>query len=154
MDQSVGDVLLERPRLASRSVIVLNDPDHGRMVANIANTVYQPGDKVLARTVDDQFVGGVLYQEYTGRSVWMHMGSVKKGWCTREMLISIFHFPFVGLRCYKLFAKVPEWKMDALRYNLRVGFKVETFVEDVYNEGGVFLISMTRPECKWVNPDE
>lgn len=153
MDQSSGLVVLERDRVASRSVIIVNDPAYGQRIANLSGARYDSRDMNIARVKNDEFMGGVLYQEYNGHSVWMHMAG-NKGWVSREMIVAAFHFPFVTLGCKKVFGRVPEWKLDALRYNLRNGFKVETLVEDVYKEGGVFLISMTRDECRWVNPNE
>lgn len=155
MDQSNENAVLERPGVAGRSVIIVNDPDSGLAIATKAETRFDPRkDKSIARFVDGELTGGVIYVNYTGASAFLHMAGLKTGWCTKQMLVSIFHFPFVTLGCKKLFAQVPQWKTEALNYDLRVGFKVETFVEDVYNEGGVFLLSMLRSECRWVDPSE
>ena len=155
MDQSVGDEVLERPRVARRSVIIADDPEAGLAIATRAETRFDPRrDRSIVRYVDGKLAGGVIYVNYTGASAFLHMAGFVPGWCTKELLVSIFHFPFVTLRCGKLFAQVPQWKTDALNYDLRVGFKVETFIEGVYKEGGVFLLSMLREECRWVDPNE
>ena len=55
----------------------------------------------------------------------------------------------------KLFGTVPERNVEARNSNLRLGFKTEFLVDGVYGYedgvNGMYLMSMLRADCKWLD---
>jgi hypothetical protein len=106
-------------------------------------------------SADDQLKGGVLFTNYRVGSVAIHMAGFRPNWVSKSMLYLAFHFPFQQLKVKKLFGAVPERNVAARNSNTRLGFKIEYMTEDVYDYedgvNGMYLMSMTKAECKWLD---
>jgi RimJ/RimL family protein N-acetyltransferase len=101
----------------------------------------------------DRLLGGVLFTEYRGGSVAIHMAGFDPHWVNREMIYLAFDYPFNQLKVKKLIGLVPESNVRARNANLKLGFKDEYLLEDVYNGpmNGMYIMSMRREECKWLD---
>lgn len=112
-----------------------------------------PGNDVCLSRInsEDELLGGVVFTAYTGASIHMHMAGFRDHWANRDMIWCAFHYPFVQLKCKKVFAQVPETNTKALAIDLKLGFKIVTKIDDVYPDGGVYVLSMGRDECKWLS---
>jgi RimJ/RimL family protein N-acetyltransferase len=133
-------------------LIVINDFAHADRIAAAAGAVFNTRyDQCISRVDEDgELLGGVIYQNYTGNSVFLHMAGFAKNWCQRDMLWAIFQYPFEQLGCVKVFGQTPQSNRRSLDIQIRLGFKVEMLIEDVYKDEGVFLTSMYRDECRWL----
>ena len=72
-----------------------------------------------------QAEGGVLFTDFWGGSVAIHMAGFRKGWGTRAIIYLAFDYPFRQLKVKKLFALVPEWNYQVAQQSLHIGFKIE-----------------------------
>jgi hypothetical protein len=104
-------------------------------------------------SVEDRLKGGVLFTNYRVGSVAIHMAGFRRNWVSKAMLYLAFDFPFRQLKVKKLFGTVPESNIEAYESNLRLGFREEYLVKDVYSGemNGMHLMSMTPAECKWLD---
>lgn len=122
-------------------------------IAKAARTSFMPGNDICLSRVDDNYglLGGVVFTAYTGASIHLHMAGFQDHWANRDMIWCAFDYPFRQLECKKVFAQVPETNTKALAIDLKLGFKIVTKIDDVYPDGGVYVLSMGRDECRWLS---
>lgn len=131
--------------------IVFNDHVHGYAIASASGTSFNPVvDICIGRVVGDKLLGGVLFQNYTGSSIGIHVAGFADHWINRDMLWVCFHYPFVQLGCSKLFGQVPSTNSKALEFNLNLGFKEVARIEDVFPDGDLIVLTMQREKCRWL----
>lgn len=132
-------------------MIVFNDHSHGYAIAARAGAVFNPAvDTCIATVRDGQIAGGQIYSDYTGVSLTMHVAGFDPMWISIDMLWVSFHYPFIQLGCKKIFGQVPEDNIKALEFDLKLGFKEEARIRDVFPSGDLILLSMRREDCKWL----
>jgi len=124
----------------------------GYQIAEAAGVQFNPAcDRIIARVEDGRLLGGVIYTNFTGASIAMHVGSWDPTWCnTLYFVWAVFDYPFNKLGCNVIFGQVPESNSKALDFDIKVGFKVIGYVPDVFYDGGVHIIAMYRDECRWL----
>ncbi len=133
-------------------MIRFNDKSDGEKISTAAQLAYNPStDVCIARVEDGELWGGVVYQGYTGASISIHMAGFNPRWVNKDMIWVAFHYPFVQLGCKKLFGQVGLHNQKALELDLRLGFKEEARIADVYPEGDMVLLSMRLEDCKWLS---
>lgn len=98
-----------------------------------------------------QLVAGVLYDNYTGRSVQMHVASDGTGrWMTREYLRICFDYPFNQMKVNKVIGLVDSTNAEAIRFDENIGFHREHVVTGAGKHGDLIIYSMTREQCRWL----
>lgn len=133
-------------------MIVLNRKDHGYEIAKGAGCSFNPAvDTVISRERDGRLLGGVIYQNYTGASIGMHVASFEDGWMNRELLWVCFHYPLVQLGCSSVLGTVPASNTKALEFDKKLGFKEVARVPAVFPDGDLVIVAMRREECRWLN---
>lgn len=132
-------------------MLVLNDHQHGHAIARGAGVAFNPAvDVVIARVVDGVLRGGVIFNNYTGASINLHVWGRDAGWADRDMLWITFHYPFIQLRCRKVFGQVPANNTAALDFDLKLGFKIEARIHDVFPDEDLIVVAMKREDCRWL----
>ena len=133
-------------------MIVFNNPSHGLKIAEVAGCNFNPAcDVSIGNEEGGELLGGVIYQNFTGESIGIHVASLSKKWLTRDLIWISFHYPFVQLGVKRIFGQVPETNTVALEFDLAIGFKVLTKIDGVFSDGGMILIVMERGDCRWLN---
>lgn len=130
-----------------------------------AERVYQfirSMDVELPRSADQQglgserngvLVGGVLYERFDGRNIWMHCAGVGR-WITKELLTASFLYPFVQLGCHAVWGWVEAENEKARRLDEHLGFKQHAIIPAGSKHGGdVIIYRMTREECRFLRED-
>lgn len=125
---------------------------YGRTIANLAGTDYDSQNNPMIVRVDDDgnFIGGVLYTDYTGQSIRIHMAGVRPGWATPDLLWMAFDYPFNQLRVGLLLGTVRSTDKLVLRLDRRLGFKEIGRIPGAVRGGDLVLLSMSRMQCKWL----
>jgi RimJ/RimL family protein N-acetyltransferase len=132
-------------------MIVFNNAGLGRVLAENAGTSYNAEvDTCIARVEDGELWGGVVYQNFTGASIAVHVASFRVNWINKDMLWVCFHYPFVQLGVKKMFGQVPASNCNALEFDLKLGFKEEARIKDVFPDGDLIVVSMRREDCRWL----
>ena len=130
---------------------MFNDPAHGAAIAAHAGVAFNPAvDTCICVASQGQLAGGVIYSNYTGVSLTMHVAGFNPSWISIDMLWVGFHYPFSQLGCSKVFGQVPEYNSKALEFDLKLGFKEEARIKDVFPAGDLILLSMRREDCRWL----
>ena len=133
-------------------MIVLNDPEHGHILAEAAGVIFNPAvDRVIARLYPSGAVrGGMVFNGYTGSSIGIHMAGFDPKWADRTLIWMCFDYCFNQIGCKKVFGQVPAKNARALEINRKLGFKIEAHVKDVFPDDDLIVISMTREDCRWL----
>lgn len=133
-------------------MIVSNNISHGYKIAEAAGTIFNPAvDRVISRVEKGELYGGVIYTGYTLAAICLHQAGFRPNWANRDMLWVAFHYPFVKLGCKKIIGQVPASKTDILAFDQKLGFKEEARIRDVFPDGDLVVLSMTRDQCRWLS---
>lgn len=132
-------------------MITFNNPAHGATIAATAGAGFNPAvDTCISISNASGLAGGVVYSNYTGVSLAMHVAGFTPSWISIDMLWVAFHYPFKQLGCSKIFGHVPEGNSKALEFDLKLGFKEEARIKDVFPSGDLILLAMRRDDCRWL----
>jgi len=132
-------------------VIQFGNFDHAEQIAKAARIYFNPlCDVCISRSKDDKLLGGVIFQQFTGMSITIHVAAFDPHWINPDMLWITFHYPFEQLKVKKIFGQVPQDNSRALEFDRKLGFKIETIIRDVYPDGDMVLLSMYREDCRWL----
>lgn len=132
-------------------MLVLNNPHHGHAIARGAGVAFNPAvDIVIARVIDGDLCGGVIFNNYTGASVSNHIWGRDEHWIDRDLLWISFHYPFIQLRCRKVFGQIPANNKRSLDFSLKIGFKIEARIREVFPDEDLIVVAMKREDCRWL----
>jgi RimJ/RimL family protein N-acetyltransferase len=132
--------------------IHINDFYHGNRIARAAGVVLNyDGDVVISHSRNGELTGGMLYNNYTGSSINIHIAGFDPRWGDRDLVWVGFDYPFNQLGCTKVFGQVPASNKQALEFDLKLGFKIETVIRDVFPDGDLYVVSMSKDDCRWLN---
>lgn len=93
---------------------------------------------------------GCVYQGWTKVACTMHTAIFDAPKITRNALFHIFHYPYIQLKCERIFSAVPSDNPKALELNKKIGFKEVTVVPRAYPDADAIILSMEREDCKWL----
>lgn len=134
--------------------IAINDDQCGHMIAQLAGIDYHSRAITpnLARVVDDEFVGGVIYSNYTGESIGISVGAVTPKWMNRDVLFIAFDYPFRLLGCNRIFSQISEDNDHTLEFNAKLGFKRVARIEGVYPGGRACIVTcLEKTDCRFLS---
>lgn len=126
-------------------------------VHQFINRFYQLGSADTMRGLglvrDGEMVAGVLYKDFTGGSVWMHVAAQPGArWMTRDYLRYCFAYPFNEMKVNQILGWVEADNADARRFNEHLGFKAQHTLQGAgRNAADVIIYAMTRKECRYVD---
>lgn len=134
-------------------MIHFNDTDHGYQIAGVIPRIFNPmADKVISRTdKDGRLLGGVIYESLISNCVFMHQGSFSKKWHSKDLLWVMFDYPFNQLKVDVVCGTIPSSNPELRAVNERLGFKVECSIKDAYKDGDLLIMTMRKPECRWLS---
>lgn len=99
---------------------------------------------------DGELIAGVLFDNFNGRSVQMHVAAIGKRWMTREYLRYCFRLPFAIWGVNKVIGLVDSTNTEAMSFDLHLGFVVEACIKDAGRFGDLFVLSMARDQCRFL----
>lgn len=135
-------------------MIHFDNEDHGHQVMGAIGSSFTPVTmKVISRSENGIFRGGVVYENWTGKggSVVIHIGSTDKHWINRDMLWVMFDYPFNQLEVNQAFAQVASKNEECLRFSKSVGWKEVIRLDAVFPDDDMILLRLRREECRFLN---
>jgi RimJ/RimL family protein N-acetyltransferase len=99
-----------------------------------------------------ELVGGVVFHNFTGRDVHVHVAGLGPHWLTRRFLGECFRYVFFQLGCRRCTGLVARSNLAAQRFDLGLGFKYEGVLRAYLPEDeDCYIYGMLREECRWLN---
>src|SRR5262245_14997705 len=132
-------------------MILFGSDHHGKIVAKAAGLGYDPDVDFCISRVNPELLGGVIYTNYTHRTVQMHQAGFAPRWATPEFMWVIYDFPFNYLKVEKVIGTVPSTNARALDITFKMGFQHVTSIPGVVVGGDMEIFMMSRQECRWLD---
>jgi len=110
------------------------------------------GQQGIGLERDGELIGAIMYENFSGTNVWMHVAGVAgKQWINRLLLKAAFKYPFVQLGCNRVSGWVDASNLKARRLDEHLGFKQEAILEGAAKDGGdVIIYRMKKEECRFL----
>lgn len=99
---------------------------------------------------DGQLIAGVVFDNYTGRSIAMHVAGEGGHWMTRAYAKACFGYVFNQLKVGKVIGLVDSENHAARRYDEHLGFRLEATITGAGKTGDLLIYTMTPAECRWI----
>lgn len=100
---------------------------------------------------DGELVGGVVFNDYNGVNINMHVAAVAGSyWLNRGFLWMCFDYPFRQLKVKRVTGLVGEGNARARQFDEKVGFKLETRLKDAHPTGDLLVYVMRPDDCRWL----
>jgi hypothetical protein len=132
----------ERDRLAAEKILY--------ETAGVQTT---PDLKTLVWLDKDKYIRWVIgYNNFLGRSVQVHLGSIK-GLQTRprQLLHAAFDFPFNVLHVDLLIGIINGMNKKMVDVAFKLGFREKTRWENMHdNSGDIIVFEMYKKDCRWL----
>ena len=106
--------------------------------------------RCIGNVTDGRITGVIGFDGYNGASVQMHVAGLP-GWVNRSILFAAFDYPCKRLKCNMVIGLVPSGNNEALRFNERLGFKLENELHGAHPYGSLLLMTMRKDECRWLD---
>jgi len=102
-----------------------------------------------------ELVGAVLYDEYNGQNIWMHVaGTDGVRWATKDFVRAVFRYPFEQLQCKRITGWVEASNEKARKLDENLGFKQEAILSGAARDGGdVIIYCMKKEDCRFLIKD-
>lgn len=131
-------------------MIEFGNINHGLAIACAAGTLIDLGnDVIISHTRNDKLLGGVVYYDFTGKTVAIHVAGFDPGWLSRDLLWVTFHYAFVQLKCASIFAEIRSRNIKTIAFVKRIGFSEEVIIPEVFPEDDLVIYRLREAECKW-----
>lgn len=103
----------------------------------------------LGRVVENEIVGVVGFNNFTGTSCHMHMAGEGR-WINRNFLYTAFGYPFQHLGLTMVFGVVPSGNIQSVRVCRKLGFEELVYIPEAHPDGGLHILQMRREQCRWL----
>lgn len=97
-----------------------------------------------------ELIAGVLFDNWNGRSMAMHVAGEGTHWLTRTYLRVAFTYAFKQMKATKLLGLVDASNDAARRFDEHLGFRLEARVADAAPRGDLLIYSMTAAQCRYL----
>ena len=109
-----------------------------------------PDIRCIGSRSNSRIIGVVGFDSFNGASIMMHAAG-EPGWLTRKFLWAVFHYPFEMCGVNMVIGLVPSGNAGAIRLNTHMGFKINAILEGAHPDGALWIMSMGRRECRFLN---
>ena len=119
-------------------------------VANRTGGQYFGGGVGFGIERDGVLVCGVMFENFTGRSVQIHVAKEPDARMNRAWLRALFGYAFNTAKVHKIIGVIDSENSESLRFTRHIGFKDEAVIKDAGPVGDFHILTMTRPKCRFL----
>jgi hypothetical protein len=96
-------------------------------------------------------VAGAVYHRWRRFDVEVTFAATTPRWTLPQNVTPLFHYPFVQRGCTRITLIIGGNNKNALRTNVKLGFKVEGIARRAYDGiNDAWILGMIREDCKWL----
>jgi len=106
--------------------------------------------RAIGITLDNQFLGGVVYHRLANENVEMSIASSSPRWATRAHIRDLFVYPFGSLKVRRITTIVTSDNLRAIEMNERLGFVHEGTLREYMDGKDTEIFGMLTSDCKWI----
>jgi len=119
-------------------------------VASKTNGEYFGGGVGFGIERAGQIVCGVMFENFTGRSLQIHVAKTPDARMSRAWLRALFGYAFDECGVNKIIGVIDSDNADSLRFTRHIGFVDEAIIKDVGPSGDFHILTMTRQQCRFL----
>ena len=97
-----------------------------------------------------QIVCGVMFENFTGRSMQIHVAKEPDARMSKTWLKALFGFAFLRCKVNKIIGVIDSENSESLRFTRHIGFTDEAFIKDAGPNGDFYILTMTRQQCRFL----
>lgn len=118
-------------------------------------TIPSSGGAAIGLLRDDDFVAGVLYEDFTGEggSITATIAVAPGAVMVREFVSAIFAYPFKQLGVGKIIALVSSTNWKSVRLVKHMGFVETAVVQGYYPDADLIVFEMSAANCRWLGEE-
>ena len=129
---------------------ITDGPAVGYWVASNLEAKYHAETSAAIGLVrNDEIVAGVIYENYNGRSLMVHIAIT--GRLTPQYLRDIFRYPFVTCAVNKIIAPVSSTNVKSIKLVENMGFIAEGRIRDAAPDGDIIMYTMAKDDCRFID---
>ena len=123
------------------------------VTSHVSDLEFSAGVNTLGLEEDGELIAGVVFENYTGSSITIHVAAVEgKRWLNKDFLFRVFAYPFLQLECNRLTGLVRADNQTAQKFDEHLGFVKEGVMRKGATDGTDYIIyGMLKEECRWLN---
>lgn len=129
---------------------IVHGDDVCHWVARRAGGTYSGGGVAFGLERDGELACGVLFEDYTGRAMKVHVAKDPDGSISRLWLYAFFGYAFNQVKVHKLIGPIDSNNEQSLTFARRLGFVDEAVIKDAAPTGDIVLLTMTREQCRFL----
>lgn len=109
------------------------------------------GARAIGWERNGALVGVVAYDRFSYCDCSMHVASDgSRKWLNKEFLAAVFAYPFIQCDLKRVTGPVAAKNRDALRFDLKLGFRVEGRCPRALPNDDLVILGMLRSECRFI----
>lgn len=121
----------------------------GYWVAGYLDRAYAADrSNALGLVRNGEIVAGVIYEQWTGRSLVAHIAVI--GRMNREFVRAIFDYAFNVCDVEKAIVTIASNNAKSIKLVENMGFTEETRIKDAIPGGDMLIYSLTKPLCRFL----
>lgn len=97
-----------------------------------------------------KLVAGVMYERFTGRSVFVSLAIDPGCYLDRQFVWAICDYPFNQLGVERVAATITSSNARSIRIAKHIGFVVAASIPDMFYDGDLLIATIDRSDCKWL----
>jgi RimJ/RimL family protein N-acetyltransferase len=121
--------------------------DVGQWIARELETTYALTDtQAIGLARNGRMVGGVMYEDWNGRSVVAHMAIRER--VTPEFWWVVADYPFRQIGASKVIAPIHSANYPMMRLADHLGFRQEARIENAHPLGDILIYTLIERDCR------
>jgi len=122
----------------------------GIWVTEKAGGEYKQGNTAIGIEYNGALIGGVMYDGFTGGTIFIHSRIDEPKKITRTFYFMIFDYPFNQLQIKALRGIVNINNLCAIKLNEHIGFTREAMLRDYFLDGDAIVYTMFKDDCRFL----
>ena len=134
----------------SKLVVCFDQSELRKWLCDRIGLVPTENIQVIGSIIGGRIRGTVGFDSYNGASLRMHNAG-ESGWLTRSLLKNSFEYAFDVCKVNVVLVEIASSNFGSIRFCAHLGFKIVAAIPGAHPEGALWIMSMERRECKYLN---